>query len=596
MKNKNKENPNYKLPDVAYFYTLLSEPDNKVTPDALDNETGSLVKSLIETETKVGYVSPQLLKNAQDRVWNKLKADFDIKEYNTDFQLHSFSPQEDPEPSGYAAMPKPVKVIAPKPQNLPWYRSWPWPRLILGSMVSVTLLGLFTLTLLTLANTGTGTSLKTPLVGVFVATSTSIASSGLTTSAIPTSGAAANPAPSIAQTSPKPTLAISSPETSLQPQATSRGDIVTPAATMTPPTTPPRDIYSSIVLTGFTGPVTQVAWSPDSKFLAASSSADPTVRVWKAGPTLQATTLLGTLQGHQAGIVSLQWSPDGKTLASGSKDGTIKIWDISINTNTSIKTLNSPGLGPIQSLSYAQDGKTLAVAYQGTANIQVVMWRTADWTLQKQLDSGTNFFQAYNLKWSPDGAYLAGGLTLYKLWKADGTEIGTAYNGGTPAWGLAWSPDSKRWAVASESSVIYLYDTAAKQSSYFNAGNGDLLDWSPDGKLLASGQYVITLTKTDNAVLSESDILIRPSGPAAGVASLAWSPDGQRLATGENRNPSYNYSPDDNSVVIWNRQGQIITVLTGHTGPVGQVAWSPDGKLLASGSDDKQIRIWQIVQ
>src|SRR6266581_1804845 len=69
------------------------------------------------------------------------------------------------------------------------------------------------------------------------------------------------------------------------------------------------------------------------------------------------------------------------------------------------------------------------------------------------------------------------------------------------------------------------------------------------------------------------------------ITGIAWSPDGKVLAAGS----------DDMKVYLWDMQkGQFPHILTGHSDVVLCVDWSPDARVLASGSNDETIRLWDI--
>jgi WD40 repeat protein len=107
--------------------------------------------------------------------------------------------------------------------------------------------------------------------------------------------------------------------------------------------------------------------------------------------------------------------------------------------------------------------------------------------------------------------------------------------------------------------------------------------FSPDGRYLAVG--TIGGSSVQLIDTSSWQVIRTFEGHTYGVTSVAFSPDSKLLASGS----------DDKRIKLWEvATGQEVRTLRGHTWGVTSVAFSPDGQLLASGSADRTIKLWDI--
>jgi WD40 repeat protein len=124
--------------------------------------------------------------------------------------------------------------------------------------------------------------------------------------------------------------------------------------------------------------------------------------------------------------------------------------------------------------------------------------------------------------------------------------------------------------------------------------------WSPDSACLAIGGYYQAVIVWPAEQADPSAAGAYPNqiwgyqGEAAYVYGLAWSPDGTRLASCGTK-PIVLFA-SNGGVRIWNAaNGQRVLTYTGHNSSVDlwALAWSPDGKYLASGGTDQLVQVWE---
>lgn len=359
--------------------------------------------------------------------------------------------------------------------------------------------------------------------------------------------------------------------------------------------------------------VSSVAFSPDGKTLA-SGSWNNTIKLWEVA----SGKLLRTLDGHSNWVTAVAFSPDGKMLASGSWDDTIKLWDM---VSGELLRVIFNGKSFVFSVAFSPDGKTLAF---GSEDKTIKLWEVTSGTLLRILEGHSA--RVIAVAFSPDGKTLASGSEdkTIKLWEMTSRKLlRTIESHSSMVMGVAFSPDGKTLVSGSIDNTIKLWETASGKLLHALDGDSSFaLAFSPDGKTLASGG----LDKTIKLWETASGKLLRTlEGHSSWVMVVAFSPDGKTLASvgeedktirlwetvsgkllcvleGDTSN-ALAFSPDgkilatagfDKTIKLWETDsGKLLRTIEGHSSSVFAVAFSPDGMTLASGGNDKTIKLWE---
>ncbi len=300
-----------------------------------------------------------------------------------------------------------------------------------------------------------------------------------------------------------------------------------------------------------------------------------------------------TYQGHSGYVSSVAWSPDGTRIASASGDGTVQVWDA--HGGRHVYTYRGHN-GDVLAVAWSPDGKYLV---SGGLDTTVQVWNAT--TGERSVTYRGHTDAIFNVAWSPDGSRIASASndgTVQEWFAMTGKHILTfgtqrVIRGVPSPWNsVAWSPDSKRIAVAGNGDVqIWDAGTAGNVSYYgYHGGTAHDVSWSPGQK------YIVVSAGTTVEVWNVATVknVYTYDSQGAEVFIARWSPDGKRIASGSS----------DGLVQVWDAfNGDHPYTYRGHAdyypghttsgGSVNGLAWSPDGKSIASAGNDATVQIWQ---
>ena len=281
------------------------------------------------------------------------------------------------------------------------------------------------------------------------------------------------------------------------------------------------------------GPISQIAWSPDGTHFASGSGSST---IWFR--SVDGTGEEGN-SFRQNGVHGLAWSPDGSRLATAGVDGTVRLETVA---NGQLQSVNCSGGDPLSIVWL--DESTLAT---GSEDGQI---RICDINERQPLQTFGNQAGVTQLFW------LAGSNQLLSRGSRDGTV------------GLWEAADGGQTAVLNQ---------------YAQYQEATSVSWSPDNTRLAVGTTGGTILVWSVAEQRVERVL---GGHDGGVKLVAWSPDGALIASN---------GSSDELVRVWQADsGQMVQSFAGHSNTVTAVTWSPDGTVVASSSFDSTLKLWDV--
>jgi WD40 repeat protein len=324
---------------------------------------------------------------------------------------------------------------------------------------------------------------------------------------------------------------------------------------------------------GHTDAAQCVAWSPDSKRLV-TGSRDGSVIIWNA----ETGEMMPMLGGHDGCVHAVAWSDDGTRIATGGVDRIIKVWNA--DNNALLLTFRGHEK-TVTSIDWSPNASRLASASEDrTAKVWDVRAAQESFDVRAGDDDITERYSAREIRWSPDSRWLS--LQTSRTAKGQRTPNRGIEIFETDTWArvlnedvgyvnisCAWSRDARQFAYLPHRSYARRSDLAPSKAGM----PAQLTVWDP-GRQETVRRFEIT---------TEYPALVSYS-PTLGHVAIVGNSLGK-------------YRSSDSTIAVWDvTSAKQLSVLKGHAKGIICLRWDPQGGRLASCDVDGGVRIWNLDQ
>ncbi|XP_076750219.1 notchless protein homolog 1 [Xylocopa sonorina] len=304
----------------------------------------------------------------------------------------------------------------------------------------------------------------------------------------------------------------------------------------------------------------------------ASGSGDTTVRFWD----IYTQTPYYTCEGHKHWVLCISWSPCGTKLASACKNGTILLWDPKTGKQIGRAMLGHKMWVTCLCWEPFHSNPECQYLVSSSKDCDLKIWDTVRSQTVRTLSGHTKSVTC--VKWGGRGLiYSASQDRTIKVWRAEDGILCRTLEG------------HAHWVNTLALNVDYVLRCGS-----FNPGKSQEKTGSPvdcakkcyesvGEEILVSGSddFTLYLWKPER----EKKFIARMTGHQQLINDVKFSPDGRIIAS----------ASFDKSIKLWeSNTGKYITSLRGHVQAVYSISWSADSRLLVSGSADSTLKVWSL--